>query len=533
MYLLRWMAYNQKELKEMILSKSAISNFLNKKTDDFYWIKNCSSKDIYDAIKEKDPTWVFKKECPEPFVRQLVCFYIGICFNNFLFFLDMGAGKTRIILDLIAYRIKHGHIKRALVVVPGEPNIDGWEDETEQYSNLKFVGIVGDKNSRINLTNVECDVACISYSGLVSVMTTSCKGKRKIDKKLANDFCSKYDFIGFDEIHLCKNKSNLRYKLCNLLAKHSKFRYAATGTPFGRSLEDLWSQFYLIDRGDTLGNTLGVYREAYFEKVKNRFVKNYDVYDYKIKPESKALIHKRIKHRSIRYEESEFSDLPEKVYNIVKFKPNSSIRKYYKEQIESLIKSENSESKELSFHKLRQIASGYIKVNDDDGDFYVDFDENPKLEFLDTFLKSTNDKVVIFYQYVNSAKLIENTLSKLNIKFSKIGSGGDKSNTALSKFKNKNCRVLLINVLSSGTTGLNLQHYTNKVIYFESPVSPIIRAQSEKRIHRSGQKEKKTFYYDLVIKNSVEEKILFFLKEGKDLLNEVLNGNLNNLNGDI
>ncbi len=77
------------------------------------------------------------------------------------------------------------------------------------------------------------------------------------------------------------------------------------------------------------------------------------------------------------------------------------------------------------------------------------------------------------------------------------------------------CRILVANSVSGGT-GLNLQ-IANYVIFYESPVSPIHRLQAEWRCYRAGQ-TKAVFIYDLVVAESVDEKILEFIKEGKNLL---------------
>ena len=81
------------------------------------------------------------------------------------------------------------------------------------------------------------------------------------------------------------------------------------------------------------------------------------------------------------------------------------------------------------------------------------------------------------------------------------------------------CRFL---VLSShiGALGLNLQT-ANYVCFYESPVSPIVRRQAEARVYRTGQK-RTTFVYDLYIQGTVEERILQFLKEGKNLYDQLM-----------
>ena len=62
--------------------------------------------------------------------------------------------------------------------------------------------------------------------------------------------------------------------------------------------------------------------------------------------------------------------------------------------------------------------------------------------------------------------------------------------------------------------GLNLQK-ANKIIYFTLPLSSELFEQSKKRIHRIGQ-SRPCFYYLLICKNSIEEKILKALNMRRD-----------------
>jgi SNF2 family DNA or RNA helicase len=88
------------------------------------------------------------------------------------------------------------------------------------------------------------------------------------------------------------------------------------------------------------------------------------------------------------------------------------------------------------------------------------------------------------------------------------------------KFNNDpSYRVLVVNS-KKGAYGLNLQA-GNYVMYFESPVSGIDRDQSEKRCHRTGQ-SRTCFIYDLIMVGSMDERILRYMQEGKDLFKSLV-----------
>jgi SNF2 family DNA or RNA helicase len=100
------------------------------------------------------------------------------------------------------------------------------------------------------------------------------------------------------------------------------------------------------------------------------------------------------------------------------------------------------------------------------------------------------------------------------------GGTKDKVKTVSDFVKKPDVRVLVANS-ASGATGLNLQvaHY---VVFFESPVDPIIRDQAERRAWARGDSQDKVFFYDLVMAKSIENKVLSYVKEGKDLHAEIM-----------
>ena len=75
----------------------------------------------------------------------------------------------------------------------------------------------------------------------------------------------------------------------------------------------------------------------------------------------------------------------------------------------------------------------------------------------------------------------------------------------------------------AGAYGLNLQEFSNRIIYFSLPLgkgSCDMWEQSKKRIHRIGQKQT-CFYYYLIVKDSVETWNLKALREGKELTDKL------------
>jgi hypothetical protein len=57
--------------------------------------------------------------------------------------------------------------------------------------------------------------------------------------------------------------------MCRAISFECQYGIGLSGTPFGKEVEDIWSQFYLIDFGETLGTTKGLFLEAFFNSQKN------------------------------------------------------------------------------------------------------------------------------------------------------------------------------------------------------------------------------------------------------------------------
>jgi SNF2 family DNA or RNA helicase len=473
---------------------------------------------------------------------------LGLKYPNFLFFLDMGLGKTKIILDILRYRIYGAYIdlglelgsktinhidkvsvnRGALILVPNVVNINNWVMECSIHTpSIMKCPLYGSSVERWAILENRAGFSSLfilNYAGLVNMVCNrdKKKGGLVVNKGKLDEFLTYFDAVVFDESQSIKNHRSLTYQICKRIATHCKVKYAMTGTPFGRDPSDLWTQFYVIDNGDTLGYTLSIFRQGFFRESINYW----GGYEYIFNKKKEKLLSSFLKNRSIRYNENECRTLPDKVYTkqIVTLPPE--VVPYYQQVIADVAECEGDYTLLNNiFVKLRQFTSGFMTIKtEEDGRDYVDFPTNPKIEALVQTLSEvpSSSKVVIFHEYIHTGDLIEQALKKNKIKFSKLWGGTKDKVGAIEKFVNEEkCKVLLSNS-KSGAIGLNLQ-VANYVIFFESPVSPIIRSQAEKRCHRTGQK-KKVFYIDIIMEKSIDIKILRYLKEGEDLFKALIDG---------
>lgn len=502
-----------------MIKKASIKEFLEQELDDWSGIKKLTKQELLAEIKAIYPKYKPKKY--ELYKHQLAMLLLGMITEQFLFFAQMGSGKTLVSIELMKYFKWKQKVNKVLVVCLNVTSIDSWCDEFKLHSDLKVTPLLGTTEERRKLLDKKSDAYIINYAGLQRLLSKKeeRKGKNKFvaDDKYIKQFAKMFDMVIFDESHQFKNKKSLTQTLCNKLTNYIPYRFGLTGTPMGRNPLDLWTQFYVMDKGETLGRNITLYRESFFKEQVNYFGGVTYVLNKKLEGE----LSRRLNNRSLTVPEEEANELPPMVVidKALRF-PKDNLAQYQNVRRQLAELQKNSLEKENMFHKMRQICSGYMNIEDR----YINFEENPKLEMLEDLIESigTDEKVIISTEYTHSGDIIADLLDKMKIKYVRLyGKTKDKIGVKNEYLKNDKIKIFLINSRSGGQS-LNLQigHY---MILYETPVSPIYYEQLIKRVHRTGQ-TKKTFIYRFVTKDTVESDICDYLQEGKDLYNSLIKG---------
>jgi SNF2 family DNA or RNA helicase len=140
-----------------------------------------------------------------------------------------------------------------------------------------------------------------------------------------------------------------------------------------------------------------------------------------------------------------------------------------------------------------------------------------KLQALRDLVESTEDRIIIFYNFTEELNRMKNHLDELQRPYSVLNG----STKDLNAYENCDDSITFIQY-QAGAMGGNFQK-ANKIIYYTLPLgkgSCDLWEQSKKRIHRIGQ-SKPCFYYYLLVKGSIEEQNLHSLKVGKDYTDEL------------
>ena len=140
-----------------------------------------------------------------------------------------------------------------------------------------------------------------------------------------------------------------------------------------------------------------------------------------------------------------------------------------------------------------------------------------KLEAFRNLVESTNDRIIVFYNFTN--ELIK--LLRICDEVGKLASVVNGQTKCIEQYETNESSVTFVQY-QAGAMGLNLQK-ANKIIYYSLQERSELFEQSKKRIHRIGQ-EMPCFYYLMMCKNTVEEGIYDALKMRRDFTDELFRG---------
>jgi helicase-like protein/type III restriction/modification enzyme restriction subunit len=511
-----------------MISRSAISQYLARPAENFVWMKSLPEQELDEMLSEIRPT-----VHPNVFTlntAQKVCFILGVAYGQFVFHLSMGVGKTRLTLELLRWYIKANKMKCGIILANTDEVVSGWEDEIIKWQiDIPYKLLLGSNREKWHLLDkLDTGLAIATHTGFAT-MSSSKVTREKLtptgEKKPVTHFepereridylSSKFDAFVWDES--TKAIGKLFYKVSRTASAKAPIRFALAGRLFGRDPMPVWPQFNLVDHGESFGTTLGLFREVFFKAKRGYFGGMEYTFDKKREPE----FQKFLGHRSIYYDVDEVMDLPE-LTRIPKYcsMPGDTVS-YYQQCIDEIIRAKkNHRVIANSFIRMRQISSGFVGLIDEDNDSersVIEFDQNPKLDLLMDLLSDLPDnrKCVIFHEFTWSGQQICNALTKAKIQYGWLHGGTTDWESLKNKFNNNPSFRHLVVGWRKGGYGLNLQA-ANYGFFYESPVSVIDREQCERRLSRQGQRWP-VFLFDLMMRKTVDPKILDFHREGRDI----------------
>jgi len=506
-----------------MIPQAAVNAYLTRALDSHAWIKRCSAQQLADTLARLDPP---PQLHPALFRHQLACILLGVAYPQFCFWNDMGTGKTAIVLELLRYRHQCGQLRRALICVTSDKAFSTWEKQIARFEiDVPYVTLEGSSQDKWRaLERFKHGLVIAAYPGLVAMVSRNSRGRKWIlDPGMVARLGTQLDALVMDESTKAAGYKSLTHALMRQL--RTPIRYALAGRPFGRDPTLLWAQHFLVDGGETLGPTLGLFRAAFFTAKPNYFGGPFS-FDYVFKRSMQPHLARMVGHRSITYAAEECIDLPKLVPSIEEVRFAGEAWIYYRRAVDAAIAARgNLRVMENLFLRMRQLSSGFVGFKDDaTGErAQVEFDANPKFDRLMELLEDLppERKACVFYEFTYSGRKIAAACAALKLKPIWLWSGTKDYKGALNRFEtDPSCRVAIVQS-KVGAYSLDGLQVANYLLFYESPVSVIDREQAERRIRRQGQR-RTCFQYDLVVRGSVDGKILAFHKQGEELLQALL-----------
>lgn len=419
---------------------------------------------------------------------------------NCALWLDMGLGKTVSTLTALADLLEAKEIKRALIIAPLRVALSTWPNEMKQWRHLYRM----EYNQLAGLTAKvrEARVRCTDY-GLTIV-------NRELVPWLVEYWGQKwpYDCIVIDESSAFKSTQAKRWRALRSVLPKITRTIELTATPASNNLIDVWPQIYLMDRGERLGKTKGVFLEQFCRQVGNP-----QWNQWQVRPDRLQVLYDKLSDICLRMKAEDYIDVPDRVDSVIQItlpaKVSSQYRTLQKEFILSLESGEiTAANAAVQAGKLLQMCNGAMYL--DEGGWEVVHDD--KLDALTEIVEQTSEPILVAYQF-------KSDLARLQKRFPKAEALG-KDPATIDRWNEGRIPMLLAHPASAGH-GLNLQRGGRTIVWFGLPWSLELYAQFNGRLHRQGQ-DKPVLVYHLLASGTVDEAVHAALSKKDATQNDLL-----------
>ena len=461
----------------------------------------------------------------KPYAHQMTALEKSWNKETYAYFMEMGTGKTKVLIDNLAMLYDKGKVNGALIIAP-KGVVGTWytnELPTHLPDHIENVTVLWQPNIT-KKQQESLDTLFQEGEGLhILIMNVEAFSTDK-GKLFASKFMSCHNtLMAIDESTTIKNPSAKRTKNILALGKEAKYRRIMTGSPVTKNPLDLFSQCYFLDPFLLDFHSYYSFRNRYAE------MKTMHAHGRSIQIVSKfrhlGELSESLQSFSYRVLKEDCLDLPDKIFIKRQIQLTPDQRKLYeqmKKQALAILEGKVSSTKNslTQLMRLQQITCGHF--TDDTGS--VQPIENNRVNELMDVLEDVEGKAIIWAHYQYDINAI------IKAVVAKYGPGSvvdyygltpkDERQGNITRFQeDPKCRFF-IGTPSTGGYGITLTA-ANTVIYYSNGYDLEKRLQSEDRAHRMGQKKPVT-YVDINAEDTVDEKIVKALRSKIDIASQVL-----------
>jgi len=461
----------------------------------------------------------------KPYAHQLTALEKSWNKENYAYFMEMGTGKTKVLIDNLAMLYDKGKIDGALIIAPKGVVKTWYEQElpTHLPDHIENVSVLWQpsitKTQQEKLDSLfEIDTALHILIMNVEALSTD-KGV-----KFASKFINSHKtLMAIDESTTIKTPTARRTKNIIKLGLNAKYKRIMTGSPITKNPLDLYTQCEFLDPWLLDFASYYSFRNRYAE-MKTMHVRGRSI---QVVKEFRHLgeLSDTVKEFSYRVLKEDCLDLPPKNFVKRHISLTADQKKIYeqmkKHAIAMLNKKVTTTVNVLTqLMRLHQITCGYVTA--DDGT--IQEVESNRLNELMSILEETEGKVIIWANYQFSVGDIIQKIIKVYGPDSYVHYYGltpqEDRQDYIRKFQNDpKCRFI-IGTPQTGGYGITLTQ-ANTVIYYSNGYDLEKRLQSEDRAHRIGQTKNVT-YIDIIAEDTIDEKIVEALRSKIDIASQVM-----------
>ena len=448
----------------------------------------------------------------------------------FAYFMEMGTGKSKVLIDNISMLYDKGKINGALIVAPKGVYQNWYDSEipTHMASHVDktvvlWKAMINQKQqmelNKLFKSDEKLHILCMNVESLST----------KKGLEFAAKFLSCHNtLMAIDESTTIKNPDAKRTKNIVSLGKHAKYRRILTGSPVTKSPLDLYKQCefldeYLLDYSSyyAFRTRYAVMRSANFGGRSVQIVVG-----YKNLPE----LSNKLESFSYRCLKEDCLDLPDYTYTkrVIQLTPEQK-KLYQQMKVLALAEMEGkqmtTQSAMVQLMRLHQITCGHF--TSDDGT--IKSIKNERIEALIDILDEVENKAVVWAHYRHDIDAIVSAVEKQFGKDSYVTYYGDTTNeerqNAIKQIQDPNSKVrFIIGTPQTGGYGITLTG-ANVMVYYANGYDYEKRIQSEARINRAGQTRKMT-YIDIIAEDTVDEKIVKALRSKMNIASKITGDDL-------
>ena len=462
----------------------------------------------------------------KPYAHQLKALEMSWNKEVFAYFMEMGTGKSKVLLDNVAMLYDKGKINGVLIVAPKGVYKNWYDSEIPIHlpdhinSNVVLWKSLITKEQKLKLDSLfEHDFTKLQ---ILIMNVEALSTKKGLD--FAGQFLNiRKALFAVDESTTIKNPGAKRTKNILNLSKMGKYRRILTGSPVTKSPLDLYTQCFFLDPFLLDFTSYYAFRTRYAEmRTANFSGRSVQVVTgYK----NLAELSEMLKSFSYRILKDDCLDLPPKTFmkRIIQLTPEQ--KKVYQQMKVTALAMLNGKMVTTmnvitQLMRLQQITCGHFKA--DDGTTQ-DIPNNRIKELVD-ILYEIEGKVVIWAHWQRDVNLIIKEIVK------EFGEGccvdyfgltpQDERQENIKKFQEDEKVRFFVGTPQTGGYGITLTA-ASTMIYYSNGYDLEKRTQSEARIDRIGQKFPMT-YIDILAEDTVDERIVKALRKKINIATQVM-----------